>query len=96
MTKIKKHQNDLFSEEDKINGIKKQIYVELTKPFREACLEFVELRHDNPHRTELEDKQELLLWAKGQGYMFKEELLHKFKQDFKRRWQEKKWNGGWS
>jgi len=96
MTKIKEHQNDLFSEEEKICSIKKEIYASLTIPFREACLEFVELRHDNTHTTELEDKQELLMWAKDQGYMFKEEILHKLKQNFLRRWREKKWNGGWS
>ena len=64
MTKIKEHQNDLFSEEDKINAIKKEIYIELTKPFREACLKFVDLRHDSSFRSELEDLQDLFDYVK--------------------------------
>ena len=54
-----KKQKDLFNndKEERCLDLKRQIYEELQKPFREACLRFVNLRNESSFRSEEEDLQ---------------------------------------
>ena len=57
-----KTQKDFFNndKEERIVDLKRQIYDELLKPYRKACLRFVNLRHDSSFRSEEEDLQDIL------------------------------------
>jgi len=95
-----KKQKDLFKndKEERCLDLKKQIYEELTKPFREACLRFVDLRHDSSFRNELEDLQDLFDYAKyhhGNYSNYEESHFNIIKNGFTTFWNNRKYNGGW-
>ena len=97
-----KKQKDLFSndKEERILDLKRQIYDELLKPYRKACLSFVDLRHDSSFRSEEEDLQDILDHAKyhfgNSDYSnYIDSLFSILKDAFISRWNIRKYNGGW-
>ena len=95
-----KKQKDLFNtdKEERCLDLKRQIYEELQKPFREACLRFVNLRNESSFRSEEEDLQELFDYAKknhGEYCNYEDAHLKIIKDGFKTFWNNRKYNGGW-
>ena len=97
-----KKQKDLFSndKEERILDLKRQIYDELLKPYRKACLSFVDLRHDSSFRSEEEDLQDLLSitrshYANTDYSNYIDSLFSILKDAFISRWNIRKFNGGW-
>ena len=95
-----KKQKDLFSndKEERILDLKRQIYEELLKPYRKACLRFVDLRHDSSFRNELEDLQDLFNYVKyyhGIYNNYEDAHFNIIKQGFTTFWNNRKYHGGW-
>ena len=97
-----KKQKDLFSndKEERILDLKRQIYDELLKPYRKACLSFVDLRHDSSFRSEEEDLQDLLSitrsnYANPEYRNYEDSLFRILKDAIITRWNIRKFNGGW-
>ena len=97
-----KKQKDLFNndKEERILDLKRQIYEELLKPYRKACLRFVNLRHDSSFRTEIEDLQDILdhtrtHFANSDYSNYRDSLFNILKDAFINQWNIRKYNGGW-
>ena len=97
-----KKQKDLFNndKEERCLDLKRQIYEELLKPYRKACLRFVNMRHDSSFRSEEEDLQDLFEYAKDHhGHEsfrnYVDSHFHIIKDGFKTFWNNRKYNGGW-
>jgi len=80
--------------------LKRQIYEELLKPYRKACLRFVNLRHDSSFRSEEEDLQDLLditrsHYANSDYSNYRDSLFNILKDAFINQWNIRKYNGGW-
>ena len=97
-----KKQKDLFNndKEERIHDLKNEIYLELLKPYRKACLKFVNLRHDSSFRSEEEDLQDLLditrsHYANSDYSNYRDSLFNILKDAFISRWNIRKYNGGW-
>ena len=97
-----KKQKDLFNndKEERCLDLKRQIYDELLKPYRKACLRFVNLRHDSSFRSEEEDLQDILDHAKyhfgNSDYSnYRDSLFRILKDAFINQWNIRKYNGGW-
>ena len=97
-----KTQKDFFNndKEERIIDLKRQIYEEALKPYRKACLKFVNLRHDSSFRSEEEDLQDLLTitrshYANTDYSNYIDSLFSILKDAFISRWNIRKYNGGW-
>ena len=97
-----KTQKDFFNndKEERIVDLKRQIYEELLKPYRKACLKFVNMRHDSSFRSEEEDLQDLLditrsNYANSDYSNYEDSLFRILKDAFISRWNIRKYNGGW-
>ena len=97
-----KTQKDFFNndKEERIVDLKRQIYEELLKPYRKACLRFVNLRHDSSFRSEEEDLQDLLdisrrNYANSDYSNYRDSLFNILKDAFINQWNIRKYNGGW-
>ena len=97
-----KKQKDLFNndKEERILDLKRQIYEELLKPYRKACLKFVTMRHDSSFRSEEEDLQDLLTitrshYANTDYSNYIDSLFGILIDAFISRWNIRKYNGGW-
>ena len=97
-----KKQKDFFNndKDERIIDLKRQIYEEALKPYRKACLRFVDLRHDNSFRSEEEDLQDILTitrsnYANPDYSNYEDSLFSILKDAFISRWNIRKYNGGW-
>ena len=97
-----KTQKDFFNndKEERCLDLKRQIYEELLKPYRKACLRFVNLRHDSSFRSEEEDLQDLLditrsHYANSDYSNYRDSLFNILKDAFINQWNIRKYNGGW-
>ena len=95
-------QKDFFRDdkEERIIDLKRKIYEELLKPYRRACLGFVNMRHDNSFRSEEEDLQEIYIFARdhfgNSNYSnYYTSLYRVLKEAFVDKWNSKKYHGGW-
>ena len=95
-------QKDFFRDdkEERIIALKRKIYEELLKPYRTACLGFVNMRHDNSFRSEEEDLQEIYDFARdhfgNSDYSnYRSSLFRVLKEGFIDQWNNRKYNGGW-
>ena len=95
-------QKDFFrdNKDERIIDLKRKIYEELLKPYRRACLSFVNMRHDNSFRTEEEDLQEIYNFAENDfgnsDYTNHYRNLYRvLKEAFLHKWNAKKYHGGW-